>query len=104
MWIPYYEYTEILSEAGNTASFDIKGANYGSMQITTSENTGTIVIRIEASNDGTNWADITGTNTAYTEMAGNKTNIISMESRAKYIRGVFVSGTGKIKFVYVGGN
>jgi hypothetical protein len=104
----YYEFSETLDDSLNgTESWEVKGANFGSMQFIASANTGTCVVRVEASNDGTNWINITADDSINTVLVGNVSKMVSLEGRTKYIRGYFVSMSAagaKIKFIYIGGN
>jgi len=101
-YIVYYDVEKLLSDVGVTDPIEIKGASFGSVQTTSSENDGTITFQLEVSNDGTNWIPLLNGDGA--ELEGNVTTLISIVSRTKYLRCRFVSGEGILKFNYIGGN
>lgn len=92
---------DILSAAGYTDVVDVFGAKNHSVQITTTLNAGTIAVNWYGSIDGTNFIALESANV---DMSGNTSAILKFQNvKLRYIKCRFVSGTGKVKFNYLGG-
>ena len=101
MKTPFYEFIQQLNVAGTTDAWGIEGAAKGSLQAIVTDYVAPIAVTAEVSNDGINWVAYDPDNNTLS-FTDNGNGMIFINNKVQYIRGKY-TGTGKVKFIYIGG-
>lgn len=98
-----YSFTQ-LTAPGTTDALQVKTVTNHTIAVTVAAIDTNVVVRIEGSLDGTNWANLS--DVGDTTITGNGTEMFFFKGKLNYIRGNFVSESGgtaaTVNFVYSG--
>jgi hypothetical protein len=95
---PFYEFSQQLTEEGNTDTWSIEGANHGSLQYIITDYAASITVTLQVSNDGTNWINYKDSGA----VTSNTSGMIFLNEKVNYARAKY-TGTGKVKLIFIGG-